>query len=149
MGTAAAPRVAVVTGAARGIGLAIATALVRSGVRVVLADVDADAAQRAADALGGGCLGVEVDVRDKASVASAVAFAEERVGPLDLLVNNAGVMWVGAFDDEPESASRRMLEVNLLGVVNGFRVAAPLMRARGHGHIITIASAASRLAPPG
>jgi short-subunit dehydrogenase len=68
---------------------------------------------------------------------------------VDLWVNNAGVMWVGRFDEEPESASRRMLDVNLIGVVNGFRVAAPAMRARGRGHILTIASAASRLAPPG
>ena len=142
-------KVALVTGAGRGIGLAIATALAADGWRVALADVDESAARVAAAALPGDCVGVAVDVSDQASVAAAVRDVEQQLGPLDLLVNNAGVMWVGPFDEEPESASRRMLEVNLIGVVNGFRVVAPLMRSRGRGHILTIASAASRLAPPG
>ena len=138
-----------VTGAARGIGLAIATALVREGWNVALADVDAAAAKAAAAGLGGRCVGAGVDVRHLDSVANLVQGVEAGLGPVDLLVNNAGVMWVGPFDEEPEAASRRMLEVNVLGVVNGFRAVAPRMRARGHGHILTIASAASRLAPPG
>ncbi|MGB6244671.1 SDR family NAD(P)-dependent oxidoreductase, partial [Gordonia sp. (in: high G+C Gram-positive bacteria)] len=70
-------------------------------------------------------------------------------GPVDVLVNNAGTMWVGPFADEPDSATDRMLAVNLGGVIRGVRAAAPAMRLRGRGHIITIASAASRLAPPG
>jgi len=143
-------QVAVVTGAARGIGHAIATALATDGWSVALADVNGDAARTAAARLkGGGCVGLGVDVRDQTSVAQLLRDAEAALGPVDLFVNNAGVMWVGPFDEEPESATRRMLDVNLIGVVNGFRVAAPAMRARGHGHILTIASAASRLAPPG
>jgi NADP-dependent 3-hydroxy acid dehydrogenase YdfG len=142
-------RVALVTGAGRGIGLAIATALADQGWAVALADVDGAAARAAATKLAGGCLGVAVDVSDQSSMSAAVRDVEDRLGPLDLLVNNAGVMWVGPFDEEPESASRRMLDVNLIGVVNGFRVVAPLMRQRGRGHVLTIASAASRLAPPG
>lgn len=141
--------VAAVTGAARGIGLAIATALTRAGWAVALGDVDATAAQQAAATLPGHCVGLPVDVRTQPSVAEFVRSAEAQLGPVDLLVNNAGVMWVGSFDEEPEAASRRMLDVNLIGVVNGFRVVAPLMRSRGRGHILTIASAASRLAPPG
>lgn len=142
-------RVALVTGAGRGIGHAIATALARNGWIVALADLDEAVAQAAAADLPGGCIGLAVDVAQQASVAAVVHDVESRLGALDLLVNNAGVMWVGPFDEEPESASRRMLDVNLVGVVNGFRVVAPLMRSRGRGHILTIASAASRLAPPG
>jgi len=142
-------RVAVVTGAARGIGLAIATALADDGWRVAVADVDGGAAALAAAGLPGDCLGAGVDVRDRAAVTRLVRDVEAALGPVELFVNNAGVMWVGPFDEEPESASRRMLEINLLGVVNGFRAAAPVMRERGRGHILTIASAASRLAPPG
>lgn len=142
-------RVALVTGAGRGIGLAIATALARGGWHVALADLDAAAAEKAAADLPGQCVGLGVDVADLTSVGTLVAEVERLLGPLDLLVNNAGVMWVGPFHEEPEAASRRMLEVNLVGVINGFRITAPLMRDRGRGHILTIASAASRLAPPG
>jgi len=142
-------KVVAVTGAARGIGNAIATAMAREGARVALGDVDAEAVAAAAAAVPGS-VGLTVDVRSQDSVAAFVAEAQRQLGgPLDVLVNNAGVMWVGAFDEEPEVVSRRMLEVNLLGVVNGFRVVAPAMRARGAGHIVTIASAATRLAPPG
>ena len=123
--TTLAGKVVAVTGAARGIGNAIATALAREGARVALGDVDEAAARTAASTLPG-CVGLGVDVRSQAGVMAFVAAAEDQLGrPLDVLVNNAGVMWVGAFDEEPESASRRMLEVNLLGVVNGFRVVAP------------------------
>jgi short-subunit dehydrogenase len=144
-----ASRVAVVTGAGRGIGLAIATALALDNWRVVLADLEASDAQMAAADLPGDALGLAVDVSDQSSVAALVRDVEDRIGPIDLLVNNAGVMWVGAFHEEPEAASRRMLEANLIGVINGFRVIAPLMRQRGRGHILTIAAAASKLAPPG
>ena len=137
------------TGAGRGIGLAIATALARDGWRVALADIHGSAAESAAEQLSGGCLGFSVDVRVQSSMADLVQDVQATMGPVDLFVNNAGVMWVGPFDQEPEVASRRMLEVNLIGVINGFRVVAPLMRERGRGHILTIASAASRLAPPG
>jgi short-subunit dehydrogenase len=142
-------RIAVVTGAGRGIGLAIAAALAGDGWAVALADLEAATAQRVAAELPGECVGLSVDVSDQSSVAQLVRDVEEQLGPIDLLVNNAGVMWVGSFDEEPEAATRRMLQVNLVGVINGFRVVAPQMMSRGRGHILTIASAASRLAPPG
>ena len=66
-----------------------------------------------------------------------------------MLVNNAGVMWVGRFDEEPESATDRQLAVNLHGVIRGVRLAAPAMRERGRGQIVTVASAASKVAPSG
>lgn len=70
-------------------------------------------------------------------------------GALDVLISNAGVMWVGPFDAEPEAATDSMIAVNLRAVLRGVQLAAPAMRARGLGHIITIASAAARLSPPG
>ena len=68
---------------------------------------------------------------------------------LDELVNNAGVMWVGPFEQEPEAATRRQVDVNLHGVIRGVKLAAPAMAARGAGQIITIASGASKLPPAG
>src|SRR5699024_825334 len=67
----------------------------------------------------------------------------------DVLVNNAGLMWVGSFEEEPESAARAQLSVNLLGVINGIKAAAPAMRRARRGHLITVASAASILPTPG
>jgi len=138
-----------VTGAARGIGLAIATALAADGWTVACADVVQAVPLTGGAQLPGRCVDFTVDVRKLDSVRALVERVEEELGPIDLLVNNAGLMWVGPFDEEPEPASLRMLEVNLIGVINGFRVVAPRMRERGTGHILTIASAASRLAPPG
>ncbi|GAA1509335.1 hypothetical protein GCM10009690_10260 [Brevibacterium permense] len=70
-------------------------------------------------------------------------------GPVDVLVHNAGIMWVGSFDEEPGAAARAQLGVDLLGVINGIKTAAPAMREAGHGHLITVASAASILPTPG
>jgi short-subunit dehydrogenase len=146
-----ASKVAVVTGAARGIGLAIATALARDGWTVACADVQKGVPLAAATVpqTSGRCVEFTVDVRMLDSVRQLVQQVEAELGPIDLFVNNAGLMWVGAFDEEPEITTHRMLDVNLIGVINGFRVMAPLMRQRGRGHILTVASAASRLAPPG
>lgn len=72
-----------------------------------------------------------------------IAVTQAALGPIDVLVNNAGLMWVGPFVDESESAAARQVAVNLLGVIRGVKLTAPIMLARGRGHIITIASAAS------
>ncbi|WOC12826.1 SDR family oxidoreductase [Gordonia sp. MP11Mi] len=141
-----------VTGAARGIGLAIAKRLVDEGARVAIGDVDADAARGAAASLstdGGTARGYALDVTDDPSFQSFLDVVATDLGPIDVLVNNAGVMWVGPFDAEPARAAEAMVSVNLLGVIRGVRLAAPAMRERGAGQIVTVASAASRLAPPG
>ncbi len=87
---------------------------------------------------------------DGGSYEAFLATADRAFGrPLDALVNNAGVMWVGAFDEEPEAAARRMMEVNFFGVVRGTRLVLPAMRARRSGHVVTVASVASHIAPAG
>ncbi|RCG21210.1 SDR family NAD(P)-dependent oxidoreductase [Streptomyces diacarni] len=146
---ALAGRVVAVTGGANGIGRETARRLALAGARVALGDLDPAAARASAEELRGDVVGFGLDVTDSASFTAFLAEVEEHWGPLDVLVNNAGVMWVGGFADEPESATTRQLEVNLHGVIRGVKLTAPAMRARGRGHIVTIASAASKLSPPG
>ncbi|MEU8797453.1 SDR family oxidoreductase [Spirillospora sp. NPDC048819] len=142
-------RVVAVTGGACGIGRETARRLALAGARVAIGDRDAEAVRTAAGELPDGVAGFDLDVTDSASFTAFLAAVEDRWGPIDVLVNNAGVMWVGGFADEPESATARQLDVNLHGVIRGVKLAAPRMRERGRGHIVTIASAASKLSPPG
>ena len=137
-----------ITGAARGIGRQIAGRCAAAGARVAVGDVDASAARTAAAQLPG-ALGFAVDVSRTESFRQFMQQAEAALGPPDVLINNAGILWVGSFDEEPESAIIRQFDVNVGGVMRGVRLAAERMRQRGSGHIITIASAASKLAPPG
>ncbi|MEV4410718.1 SDR family NAD(P)-dependent oxidoreductase [Catellatospora sp. NPDC049609] len=138
-----------VTGAARGIGAAVAGRLAAAGARVVLGDLDADAVAATAARLPGEVLAAGLDVTERDSVEAFLELAERAYGPVDVLVNNAGVMWVGPFEAEPERAARRQFDVNVHGVRHGFHAAVPRMRARGRGHIVTVASVASRISPPG
>ena len=149
MATALAGRVVAVTGGARGIGRAIAERLAAGGARVAIGDRDHEGALATAREIAGTARGVECDVTDSASFSAFLDTVEAEWGPVDVLVNNAGVMWVGGFDEEPESATERQLAVNLHGVIRGVKLAAPTMRARGRGHIVTVASAAAKLSPPG
>ncbi|MEV5652804.1 SDR family oxidoreductase [Nocardia sp. NPDC052254] len=142
-------RIVAVTGGARGIGREIAAVLAAAGARVAIGDLDRPAVTATAAELPGTVHGFPLDVTDTESFRGFLAAVESLWGPVDVLVNNAGVMWVGPFDAEPEAATARMLEINLHGVIRGVRLAAPGMRERGRGHIVTIASAAARLSPPG
>jgi NADP-dependent 3-hydroxy acid dehydrogenase YdfG len=132
-----------VTGGARGIGLAVATAFATAGARVVLGDIDLDAAAAAAERIGAAAH--RVDVRDLASFEAFVA----AVGPLDVLVNNAGVAPAGQFLDQAPALRDLQIDVNLRGVVNGMAAALPGMVERGGGHVVNIASLAGRVATPG
>jgi NADP-dependent 3-hydroxy acid dehydrogenase YdfG len=142
-----------VTGAAGGIGAATVAALVAAGTRVSAGDLTVEAAEKvAAEAAGrgpGDAAGLPLDVTDRASYLAFLSAAHDRFGPLDVLVGNAGVMWVGPFAAEPEAAVRRQLEVNLHGVIRGAQLAVPGMVERGRGQLITVASVASRVAPAG
>jgi NADP-dependent 3-hydroxy acid dehydrogenase YdfG len=142
-------RVVAVTGGAAGIGRAIAEQLAEAGARVAIGDRDGAGARRTASELPGEVEGFDLDVTSTKSFVAFLAPVQAKWGPIDVLVNNAGVMWVGSFDDEPEGAAHRQLDVNLHGVIRGVKAAAPAMRERGRGHIVTIASAASKFAPPG
>jgi NAD(P)-dependent dehydrogenase (short-subunit alcohol dehydrogenase family) len=141
-------RVVAITGAARGIGHAIAKRLVQAGARVALGDLDGELAAKEAHALGGGAIGGTVDVGDAVSFASFLDEVETKLGQLDVLVNNAGIMVLGAFDEEDDTVTRRTIDVNLIGVMHGCRLAMRRMKPRGHGHIINIASTAGKVGVP-
>ncbi|MFT7840208.1 SDR family oxidoreductase [Saccharothrix sp. BKS2] len=133
--------VAVVTGAARGFGLEIARRLRGRGYQVVLTDVD-DAVGGAAAGIGGH--GLVADVRDPAAHRAAAARATD-LGRLALWVNNAGVLATGPAWEHDDDAVRRLVEVNVLGVVHGSRVAVEAMR--GHGGTVLNVSSMSALGP--
>jgi NAD(P)-dependent dehydrogenase (short-subunit alcohol dehydrogenase family) len=142
-------RVVAITGGARGIGRAIAAELARAGARVGIGDVDLAAAEDAAAAIDGDVHAFQVDVTDRASMEGFVDGVEERLGPLDVMVNNAGILLVGPFLEEDDAATERQIAVNVMGVVHGMRTALPRMRERGRGHVVNIASTASWVAPHG
>ena len=138
-------KVAVVTGAASGIGLALAERFARAGLDVVLADVE-EAALAAADqkiaSLGVKTLAVPTDVSDEAAVQALAAASVDRFGAVHLVCNNAGVSsaadpWFG-----PVSVWKWVLGVNLWGVIHGIRAFLPLLALQGDGHIVNTASAA-------
>lgn len=139
--------VVAVTGGARGIGLAIAEALQAAGARVSLGDVDVALAQREAQRLGG--FAHALDVRRRDSFAAFLQATEAALGPVDVLINNAGIMPMGAFLDEAEGITDAQIDINFRGVIHGMQLALPGMLARRRGHIVNIASMAGRFAIPG
>ena len=140
---------AAITGGARGIGRATAQALLEKGVRVALGDVDADAARATAAELGPRCVGLPLDVTDRDSFSAFLGAAEEQLGPLDVLVNNAGIMQVGRFIDEDDLTAQRMIDINLHGVILGTKLALERMIPRDRGHIVNISSQAGKFGSPG
>jgi len=140
---AKADRVALVTGAAQGIGRAIATALAEDGRRVIVGDLRTDAAGEAAAAIGG--LAVALDVTDSASVAAAVERAEAELGPIEVLVNNAGWDELKPFLDTDEAFWDRVIDVNFKGALRTTRALLPGMIERGFGRIVNIGSDAGRV----
>jgi NAD(P)-dependent dehydrogenase (short-subunit alcohol dehydrogenase family) len=142
-------RVVAITGGARGIGLATARALHARGARVAIGDLDGDAAAAAAAALGDGAPGVALDVSDPDSFARFVEIVERDLGPLDVLVNNAGIMPIGPFLDETHATARKVMEVNVLGCITGMKLALPGMLERGRGQVVNVASVAGKAPAPG
>jgi NAD(P)-dependent dehydrogenase (short-subunit alcohol dehydrogenase family) len=135
-----------ITGAARGIGLATAQALAARGHSVAIGDLDGAEAEAAASALPGGGAGFELDVTDEGSFARFLDAAEERLGPLDVLVNNAGIMFVGRIDGPGYRGASKVIDVNVKGVATGMHLAIPRLR-RG-GHIVNVVSSSAWIAPP-
>jgi NAD(P)-dependent dehydrogenase (short-subunit alcohol dehydrogenase family) len=138
-----------VTGGANGIGLAVARAFAGAGAKVAIGDVDQTAATAAAEALGDRALAMPLDVSDRDAFAAFLDAAEARRGPLDVLVNNAGIDWVGPFHEEPDAVTRREVDVNLIGTIIGTRLALQRMLPRDKGHIVNVASGVGRLPLPG
>ena len=138
-------RVVAITGGARGIGRATAALLAGRGARVAIGDLDGALAAQVAGEIGHGAIGLALDVRDPAAFTAFLAAAQERLGPLDVLVNNAGILHVGPFLEEDDAWSRRQVDVNVFGVINGMRAALPDMQARRSGHVVNVASVASRV----
>lgn len=141
-------RVIAITGGARGIGLATATALTRLGAKVAIGDIDEARLKESATELGLVSY-LRLDVTDTASFEAFLDNVEATLGPIDVLVNNAGIMPTGRIADEPDAVTRRILDINVLGVVTGSKLAVRRMLPRGRGHVVNIASLAGEIYTPG
>jgi NAD(P)-dependent dehydrogenase (short-subunit alcohol dehydrogenase family) len=141
-------RVVAITGGARGIGRATAAALIARGARVAIGDIDGPLAERTAAELGGGALGLPLDVTNRASFVAFLDQVEDRLGPLDVLINNAGIMPVGPFLEESDPTAKRMIDINVHGVIFGSKLALERFAARRRGHLVNIASVAGKAGSP-
>ncbi|HWN72260.1 MAG TPA: SDR family oxidoreductase [Solirubrobacterales bacterium] len=142
-------KVVAITGAARGIGKATAQALVNKGCRVAIGDLDLELAEQTAAQLGGGTVALPLDVTDSSSFERFLDEAERQLGPLDAVVNNAGIMPVTPFEEEAEDSIRRQIDINFVGVAIGTQLAIRRLRPRGRGYIVNIASQAGKGGVPG
>jgi NAD(P)-dependent dehydrogenase (short-subunit alcohol dehydrogenase family) len=142
-------KVVVITGAARGIGAATARAVAREGARLALGDLDGDLAEAVAKEVGGQSIGRKLDVTDHAGYAAFLDEVEAELGPIDVLINNAGIMPVTPFAEEQADSIGRQLDINLHAVIFGTQQAVLRMRPRGAGHIVNVASAAGKGGFPG
>jgi len=141
-------KVVVITGGARGIGYCTAQRLIGDGAKVAIGDIDGDRLEEAVSELGITAY-AQVDVTDPTSFERFLDHAEDAFGPVDVLVNNAGIMPLGPFHAEDDHATRRMVEINVLGVMYGTKIALNRMLPRRSGHIINIASLAGESYVPG
>lgn len=148
-GTDLAGRAVAITGGGRGIGRALAEACLRAGMRVAIADLDRGLSERTAAEIGGGTVGFGLDVRDRAAFAAFLEGVEERLGALEVLVNNAGVFHLGRFDREDPEETERQVAVNLTAVLHGSRLALDRFLPRGSGHLVNIASSAGLVGTAG
>ena len=137
-------QVVAITGGARGIGRATASALIAQGARVAIGDIEAELAERTAQELGGGTIGLPLDVTNRDSFARFLDDVEAKLGPLDVLINNAGIMPIGPFVEEADATALRMVDINIHGVIFGSKLALERFLPRNRGHIVQIASAAGK-----
>ncbi len=141
-------KVVAITGGGRGIGRAIAESLAREGARVAVGDLDQGSAEAAAAALGGAAVGLGLDVTDHAGFTAFLDEVERQLGPLDVLVNNAGIMVVTPLLEETSDSVARQIDLNLRAVIHGTQEAMRRMTPRGTGHIVNVASIAGRTGFP-
>lgn len=142
-------RVALISGAASGIGLATARRFAEEGASVVIADLDGDAAERAAASVGPSSAAIRCDVRSRVDCGAAVALAEARFGGLDILHANAGAPFNGPIESVDEATLERVIGVNLMGAFWSAQAAIPALRRRGSGCIIFTSSLQGVIARPG
>lgn len=142
-------KVAFVTGAGRGIGQSIARRLAEEGAGVAVVDIDKDAAGETAAALGAPATAIRVDITDSASVTAGVEEAIAALGPIDVLVNNAGWDKMAPFIDTDEELWDRIIEINLKGALRCVRAVLPGMIERRAGRIVNISSDAGRVGSTG
>lgn len=142
-------KVIAITGAARGIGKATATALARRGAKVAIGDLDVDLARRTAEEIGGATIALPLNVTDRSSVEAFLDATEEQLGPIDVLINNAGIMPTVRFLDESVESIERQFSINVMGVIHGMQLVLPRMIERGRGHVINVSSTAGKFAAPG
>ncbi|PRC49209.1 short-chain dehydrogenase, partial [Mycobacterium sp. ITM-2017-0098] len=127
-------------------GRATAAELARRGAQVLIGDLDVEEAHRTSDEIG--VTATHLDVTDPSSV-TAFHEAASALGPPTMLVNNAGIQYMGPFSEQKLELYHREVSVNLLGVINGMHAFLPGMLARDHGHIVNIASMAAKVTTPG
>ncbi len=142
-------KVAAVTGGARGIGLATAKAFAREGMKVAIGDLDPEQTAKVAEEIGGGARGYGLDVTSRESFQTFVDAVERDLGPLDVIVNNAGIMHLGNFHEEDDLHAIRQVDINIHGVILGTKIALASMRPRRTGHIVNVASSAGKGGYPG
>lgn len=138
-----------ISGAGAGLGEAMARRFAAEGWQVLVADLDEARANTVAEALGDNAHALVMDVTDEADWAAAVERVTREFGSLDVLINNAGVAVGGTLEETSMADWRWVTEIDLMGVVMGCKAFAPVMRARGRGHIINVASFAGFAAAPG
>jgi NADP-dependent 3-hydroxy acid dehydrogenase YdfG len=142
-------KVVAITGGARGIGRATATALIAQGARISIGDIDEQLVAKTAQELGSGTIGLALDVTDRSSFETFISETENQLGPLDVLINNAGIMPIGPFVSETDGTAARMIDINLNGVIYGSKIALQRFLPRGRGHLVNIASVAGKAGFPG
>jgi NADP-dependent 3-hydroxy acid dehydrogenase YdfG len=142
-------KVVAITGGARGIGRATATALIAQGARISIGDIDEQLVAKTAQELGSGTIGLALDVTDRSSFETFISETESQLGPLDVLINNAGIMPIGPFVSESDGTAARMIDINLNGVIYGSKIALQRFLPRGRGHLVNIASVAGKAGFPG
>ena len=144
-------KVVLVTGAGQGIGQGIAMAIAEAGGIVVATDLISEAAGTTADQIadsGGQALAIGLDVRNEDAFEAVASRVVVDLGSLDGMVNNAGILAMGAALDDSPDGWRRQMEVNVMGVATGCKVAAAHMRTRGGGSIVNVASNAGKVGYP-
>ncbi len=142
-------QVVAITGGARGIGKETARALVAQGMKVAIGDLDLATTEATAAELGPSVKAYKLNVTDRESFEAFLDAVEADLGPLDVLINNAGIMQLGPFLQEDDATAHRQVDINVHGVLYGMKLVLPRFVARNRGHLINIASSAGKGGFPG